>query len=967
MSLNSSRQITVLHVDDDPEFADLTGSFLEREDDQFAVETATSADEGMKRINACPPDCVVSDYDMPHVDGLEFLRAVREEYPDLPFVLFTGKGSEAVASDAIAAGVTDYLQKESGTSHYTVLANRISNAVEAARSGAKAERRHHRLEQILKTVPGCVVQLDADGQFVFANERAEEILGLETDEVTQRAYNDPEWELQQPNGEPIPDEKLPFRQVCDTGEPIYNAEHAITWPDGSRKILSVNAAPLFDETGDVESVVGSLSDITDRRERQRELRLLQQSIDDTNVPITLADPSREDNPLIYVNDAFEEMTGYPSEETLGRNYRFLHGEETDSEKSTQLREAIDNEESISVELRNYRKDGTEFWNRLTVTPIYDDDELVRYLGTHEEVTERKERERELRAERRFVEQALDSLDDLFYVLATDGTLRRWNDQANKVTGYTDRELAGMQATELFPEDEREAIATAIGTTLEDGRATVEADLLAADGERLPYEFTGARLTDEDGNVANLVGIGRDLTERRQRERRFQALVEESRDNISVIDADGRFQYQSPAIERVLGYEPKETIGDTVWEYVHPDDRERLESTLEEWVATPGATGAVEYRARHADGSWRWMEANGNNQLDNPAVEGYVINSRDVTEHKQREQEMRELKRQYQTLAESFPSGAVYLIDRELEYVRAGGEELNSVGLSPADIEGRTPHDLFPEEIADETRHYYEQALDGTASTFEQEYGGERYRIRTVPVQADEEIDHVMAVAQNITEYAENRRELERQNERLEEFTSIVSHDLRNPLTVADGYLELAQDKCESDHLARAADAIDRSQALVDDLLTLARGGRVVAEAEPVDLADVAGQSWQTAETGAATLATDASQTIKADRSRLQQLFENLYRNSVEHGGDDVTVSVGATEGGFYVADTGSGISESEREEVFEAGYSTNEQGTGFGLRIVEQVAEAHGWEVAVTESEQGGARFEVTAVAFAER
>ncbi len=134
----------------------------------------------------------------------------------------------------------------------------------------------------------------------------------------------------------------------------------------------------------------------------------------------------------------------------------------------------------------------------------------------------------------------------------------------------------------------------------------------------------------------------------------------------------------------------------------------------------------------------------------------------------------------------------------------------------------------------------------------------------------------------------------------------------------------------------------------------------MGELESVGLADVAERSWQTVETGSATLETHATHTLSADRSQLQELFENLYRNAVEHGGDEVTVHVGTMDDGFYVADTGPGVSESDREEVFEAGYSTAEDGTGFGLRIVEQVANAHGREVTVTESEHGGARFEVT-------
>jgi signal transduction histidine kinase len=212
----------------------------------------------------------------------------------------------------------------------------------------------------------------------------------------------------------------------------------------------------------------------------------------------------------------------------------------------------------------------------------------------------------------------------------------------------------------------------------------------------------------------------------------------------------------------------------------------------------------------------------------------------------------------------------------------------------------------------------------------------------------------------VTDQVERERETQRQNERLKEFASIVSHDLRNPLCVADARLELIRDECESDHIDDVARALDRMDALIEDLLTLAREGNQVDEIESIRLANVAKNSWQTVKTRQATLDADASQVIEADRSRIQQLFENLYRNAIDHGGDDVTVSVGVIDDGFYVADTGPGIPESDREEVFEAGYSTNEDGTGFGLRIVEQSANAHGWEITVTESKGGGARFEIT-------
>jgi signal transduction histidine kinase len=169
--------------------------------------------------------------------------------------------------------------------------------------------------------------------------------------------------------------------------------------------------------------------------------------------------------------------------------------------------------------------------------------------------------------------------------------------------------------------------------------------------------------------------------------------------------------------------------------------------------------------------------------------------------------------------------------------------------------------------------------------------------------------------------------------------------------------------------------------LIDDLLTLAREGEEVGDTEAVDLAAITERCWRNVDTDGATIDTRTDRTIRADRSRLQQLLENLVRNSEEHGStgnrpqagdseehgstnDGVTVTVGDLPDGFYVADDGPGIPEAERDRVFDAGYTTSQDGTGFGLRIVEQVAEAHAWNIEVMEGDEGGARFEITGVEF---
>jgi signal transduction histidine kinase len=221
--------------------------------------------------------------------------------------------------------------------------------------------------------------------------------------------------------------------------------------------------------------------------------------------------------------------------------------------------------------------------------------------------------------------------------------------------------------------------------------------------------------------------------------------------------------------------------------------------------------------------------------------------------------------------------------------------------------------------------------------------------------------------------AEREHALQVKNDRLEEFVGIVSHDLRNPLTVADGNLQLARADNDSSELANVADAIDRMDSLIDELLTLAEQGYVVEERTTLDLADVAERAWSSVHTPEATLQVDGSVAIFGDEQRLLQVFENLFRNAVEHAGPEVTIRVGPLEtlhtstrvsaadttDGFYVTDDGPGIPEADESAVFESGHSTS--GTGLGLSIVKRIVEAHGWAISAGEAIQTGARFEITA------
>ena len=206
-----------------------------------------------------------------------------------------------------------------------------------------------------------------------------------------------------------------------------------------------------------------------------------------------------------------------------------------------------------------------------------------------------------------------------------------------------------------------------------------------------------------------------------------------------------------------------------------------------------------------------------------------------------------------------------------------------------------------------------------------------------------------------------RQALERQNEQLEQFASVISHDLQNPLNVISGYLDLAVETGDVDHLDPAVDAANRMSEMLDDLLTLAREGRAVGETEPIALEPVVEEAWENVETHDASLETigfEALDPVEADASRLQEAFENLFKNAIVHAGEDVDMRVETDGGTVYVADDGPGIPPDERDVVFEYGH-TGGNGTGLGLAIVRSIIEGHDWEIDAAESAEGGARFDI--------
>ncbi|MEF8791829.1 MAG: PAS domain-containing protein [Haloarculaceae archaeon] len=602
---------------------------------------------------------------------------------------------------------------------------------------------------------------------------------------------------------------------------------------------------------------------------------------------------------------------------------------------------------------------------------------------------------------------LDAVDDLFFTFDDEGRFRRWNRAVVEVTGYDDEELASMSPPDFFEAD-AEPVVDAIGEVFEAGRARVEATVVTSDGERIPYEFRAVRITDDAGDTRGFCGIGRDVSERRAAERERRAVLDRMTDAFFAVDPDWRITYLndravalfSAAMDRALDADTLE--GAHLWDAVPEAVGTTFHERYREAVRTQEP---VCFREHYAPLD-AWLDVRAY-----PSETGLSVFFRDVTDQHRRRREVvareRVLRELYDVVAD-----ADRAFDEQVEAVMGIGRDVLGTGYATLSrVEGdtyvfeaaqspdgsvevgeRVPLSTTNCEraVATERTVVLEDVATDAPDLAERpgytEWGVSCYLGAPILVEGDVygtfcfydeepreepfsewEVTLVDLMAQWVSYELERQRtneRLARKNERLEEFASIVSHDLRNPLNVLQGALDLAERTGDPEQLAACRRAADRMEDLVEDVLALARQGETVTEADPVDLAGLVEDGWASVETGGADLRVETDRVVRADGSRLKQVVENLVGNAVGHAPGDVTVTVGDLDDGFYVEDDGPGIPPGERDRVFDSGYSTTHAGTGLGLAIVERIVRAHGWTVGVTDGSDDGARFEIRGVEF---
>ncbi|MXR51708.1 PAS domain S-box protein [Halovenus sp. WSH3] len=558
--------------------------------------------------------------------------------------------------------------------------------------------------------------------------------------------------------------------------------------------------------------------------------------------------------------------------------------------------------------------------------------------------------------------AIENAGHAMLVTDADGVITYANPTMEEISGYDRAELVGSTPAILKSGEHDEEFYSQLWETILDGEVW-QGEVIneRKNGERYVIDQTISPVT-ENGEVTGFVAINREITEQKTRQRRrmfFERAVEQIGTGIAAYDSDGTITYTNPTYAGMLGATPESLRGDSIT-LVNPElDANRFDEYWDSFE--DGEIRRRETLNRRLDTGEAFPVDTVTTHVTIDGEEYHVGTIQDITERKERERDLQTFRKAVEQAGHGV---LVTDVDATIEYVNPAFEEMT--GYDREEALGNTPAMLKSGEHDREFyRTLWETILDGEVWTGEivnERKDGRQYVIdQTIaPLTDDGEITGFVAINRDITELKEQQRELRRQNDRLENFGRTVAHDLRNPLNIMDANLDVARTADDpSQAHARMQEAIDRMEALIDELLALAKQGKSVLDAEQASLEAVARAAWETVDTQVMTLAVDSDRTLEMDRSRVQELFANLFRNAREHAGPDATVRVGALDDGFYVEDDGPGIPPAVRDDVLTSGFTTSKDGTGFGLTIVSQIVEAHDWAIEITDGADGGARFEI--------
>ncbi|MGB7531703.1 MAG: PAS domain S-box protein [Halobacteriota archaeon] len=510
--------IKILHVDDEPDFLALTKAILERENENFSIEGSTSAEEGIELSKGGKYDVVISDYKMPGMDGLEFLQNLRRGGNNIPFIVFTGKGREEVAMEALNKGANHYLQKGGDVkSLFGTLAHVIKEEVEKKRAEDKLAEVEKERQIILDSVPAMIFFKDRDSKFIYVNKLLAEVYGRNPADFMGKSTREifpAEAEAQIKNDNEVVESGIPKTGIIDD----------FRTPEGKRW-MRTDRVPLKDADGNVTGIVGFAVDVTERKRAEDKLRESEErfrAIFDTAQDSVFI----KNHTLKYtlVNPAMEKLFDLPASKLIGRTDDDLF----DKEAASHTREVDSRvlEGEIAEEEHTKKIKGVSFTFHIIKVPIRDESgKIVGLGGIARDATERKRAEDGIRESEEKYRSLVETTEDSVYLVDGDCRYLFMNDKyLFRFEGLPIDKVIDRAYGEFHSPEETKEFAEIVNHVFKTGKSVQSEHRSRRDGRY--FLRTLSHVKDSEGRTTAVTVVSKDITERKKAEEERECLVKE---------------------------------------------------------------------------------------------------------------------------------------------------------------------------------------------------------------------------------------------------------------------------------------------------------------------------------------------------------------------------------------------------------------------------------------------------------